>query len=72
MISEAPKRSMIFIREVWADQFEALGSLSENVHFENGFLDTVVSGAQVIFMIISRYAKLHVASYELSVVSCEF
>ena len=29
------------IREMWADHFEALGTPSENAHFDNGFLDTV-------------------------------
>ena len=38
------------IREMWADHFEALGTLSENAHFDNGFLDTVARGVQEIFI----------------------
>ena len=32
------------IREMWADHFEALGTPSDNAHFDNGFLDTVARG----------------------------
>ena len=35
---------------MWADHFEALGTPSENAHFDNGFLDTVVRGVQEIFI----------------------
>ena len=38
------------IRETWADHFEALGTPSENAHFDNGFLDTVDRGVQKIFI----------------------
>ena len=38
------------IREMWADHFEALGTPSDNAHFDNGFLDTVARGVQEIFI----------------------
>ena len=38
------------IREMWTDHFEALGTPSENAHFDNGFLDTVARGVQEIFI----------------------
>ena len=37
-----------YIREMWADHFQALGTPSENAHFDNGFLDTVARGVQEI------------------------
>ena len=39
-----------FIREMWTDHFEALGTPSENAHFDNGFLHTVARGVQEIFI----------------------
>ena len=38
------------IREIWAEHFEALGTPSENAHFDNGFRDTVARGLQEIFI----------------------
>ena len=35
---------------MWADHFEALGTPSENVHFHNGFLETVARGVQKILL----------------------
>ena len=37
------------IRDMWAGHFEALGTLSENKHFDNAFLNRVVSGVREIF-----------------------
>ena len=37
------------IRDMWADHFEALGSPSVNEHFDNAFLNRVVSGVREIF-----------------------
>ena len=37
------------IRDMWADHFEALGTLSENEHFDNAFLNRVVSDVREIF-----------------------
>ena len=34
---------------MWADHFEALGTPSENKHFDNSFLNCVVSGVREIF-----------------------
>ena len=38
------------IREMWADHFESLDTPSENAHFDNGFLDTVVRAVEGIFI----------------------
>ena len=38
------------IHEMWADHFEALGTPSENAHFDNGFLDTAARGVEEIFI----------------------
>ena len=38
------------IREMWADDFKALDTPSENAYFDNGFLDTVARGVQEIFI----------------------
>ena len=38
-----------FIRDMWADHFEALGTLSESEYFDNAFLNRVVSGVREIF-----------------------
>ena len=38
-----------FIRDMWADHFEALGTPSENEYFDNTFLNRVVSGVREIF-----------------------
>ena len=37
------------IRNMWADYLEALGTPSENEHFDNAFLSRVVSGICEIF-----------------------
>ena len=37
------------IRDMWADHFEAFGTLSENEYFDNVFLSGVVSGVREIF-----------------------
>ena len=37
------------IRDMWADHFEALATPSENEHFDNAFLNRVVSGVREIF-----------------------
>ena len=61
------------IREMWADHFEALGTPSENAHFDNGLLDTVARGVQEIFIsytndctgVLSQpleYRKLHISA----------
>ena len=43
------------IREMWADHFEALGTPSEDTHFDNGFLDPVAKGGQEIFISYTNY-----------------
>ena len=48
MINNLTDKNLIC--EMWADHLEALGTPSENAHFDNGFLDTTARGVQEIFI----------------------